>query len=195
MESNSVVNKRSFVFPGVLMALGMLLLLGQGCGGAKNTANQDKITAGKTLEINGVISVRGSTPANFVLVLAGDHSEYTLQPSDLTRELSRLDNVRVTVEGKLQVPSGKGPILFEVAQYRILALENGDRPVVGWVVIKLGLCFLQEVDGPEWHLTGDLATLLEGFNGAKVWVIGERIHRGGAERDLEVEGYGILAER
>ena len=54
---------------------------------------------------------------------------------------------------------------------------------------------MQCQDGPDWHLTGNLAVLLEGFNGAKVWVIGERISRGGAERDLEVDGYGILAER
>jgi hypothetical protein len=177
------------------MALGLLLFAGPGCGGANNAADQDKLAAGKTLEIIGVISVRGATPAGFVLLLADDHAEYTLQPSDLTRELSRLDNVRVIIEGKLQAPSGKGPILLQVARYRILALENGDEPLVGWVMVKNDGCFLQELEGPEWHLTGDLAALLEGFNGAKIWVIGERIRRGGAERDMEVEGYGILSER
>lgn len=195
MDSNSILNKRAFVSAAVLAALGLLLPAGPGCGGANKAADQDKIAAGKTLEIIGVISVRGASPAGFVLLQADDHAEYTLQPSDLTRELSRLDNVRVTVEGKLQAPSGKGPILLEVDRYRILALENGEEPLVGWVVTRQGVCLLQEVEGPEWHLTGDLAALLAGFNGAKIWVIGERIRRGGAERDLEVEGYGILAEQ
>jgi hypothetical protein len=179
----------------VLVAALLLLPAGFGCSGADEASDQDKYAAGKYLEVTGTISVRGAAPAAFVLLLADDQDEYTLQPSALTGELRRLDNVRVAVEGNLQVPAGNGPILLEVSRYRILALENGDQPVVGWLVVRQEGLFLQGEEGPDWHLTGNLASLLEGFNGAKVWVVGEQIRRGGAERDLEVEGYGILAER
>ena len=177
------------------MSLAAFLWLGLGCGGAQQAADRGKIATGKTLTVVGVISVRGASPADFVLLTADDRTEFTLQPSDLTRELARLDNVRVSVEGMLQVPSGGGPILLEASGYRILSLENGLEPMVGWVMVRSGGCFLKSVDGPEWTLIGDLAALLAGFDGAKVWVIGERTDRSGAERQLEVEGYGILAER
>ncbi|NIM20319.1 MAG: hypothetical protein GTO64_08745 [Candidatus Latescibacteria bacterium] len=167
-----------------------------GCGGAntRHAAEKDKIEREKAIELTGTISVRGSAAAPIILLQVDDGIAYTVQTSQVGRELMRLEGMRVVVQGNARSPEGKGPTLLDVHTYRILPLDTGETPVVGWIKGSEGSCVLKEEDGTEWKLTGDLALVLMDFDGAKVWVVGERSETDPSSREIVVTGYGILAE-
>jgi hypothetical protein len=164
------------------------------CGGAntRHAAGKGEAEKVKSAEITGELSVRGTTTEPIILLESEDGTIYTVQPSSVARELARLEGMRVVVEGEVRGPLGKGPLLFDARTYRILPLESGEEPIVGRVKMKNGQCILEEDNGTEWRITGDMISILTDFAGAKVWVIGKRWEADASKRQIRVTGYSII---
>ncbi len=165
------------------------------CGGAntRHASGKDQGEMVNKAEVTGELSVRGTTTAPIILLEAEDGTVYTVQPSSIARELARLEGMRAVVEGEVRAPSGEGPMLFDARAYRILPLESGDVPIVGRITVMEGRCMLNETDGPQWRITGDLVSILTGFDGAKVWVIGKRWEADASKREIRVTGYSVIS--
>ncbi len=180
----------------ILLWIGIFALSGIGCGGAgtRNASGKDRRGVRRPIEVSGTLSVRGSAPSPIVLLEMEDGTVYAVQSSSLLRELKRLDGMRVAVKGTSQAPVEGGTAILHVQEYHLLPLESGEEPLVGVIAETDGKCLLKEPDGDVWRLTGDLASILTGFAGAKVWVIGEREVGDHPKRQIRVTGYGVLRE-
>jgi hypothetical protein len=170
-------------------------LIGCGGTGARNASDKDKGEIKDSVELTGEISVRGSDIAPMVLLKAEDGTMYTIQSSPIASELARLEGMSVRIHGSLRLPAEDGPALIEAGDYRILPLESGEVPLIGWIVGKEQGCLLKDVDGTEWFLIGDLTSHLSDFDGAKVWVVGERRQTETKKSEIQVTGYGVLTKK
>ena len=132
----------------------------------------------------GKVRVAGSSRHRVVsVVVAGEPVPLV---GSAVEEIARLHSVQVEVLGER---AGKD---FTVAEYRILDVGGGARPVVGTLVPAAGGLGLQTGDGAPIPLSIAPRTLrrLEPKTGAKVWIYGKSLVSG----QLQVVRYGILRE-
>jgi len=178
----------------MILASGLILT---GCGGknSQKAASETGLKSGTFVEMTGLLSVRGSTPNTMVILETDDDEICTLQSSPITDELSHLSGVRVRVLGTVRSPGGDGPILLEPSEYHILTLESGETPVVGWITKKDGDLYLKDENDTEWLITGDLISILSGFENAKLWVVGKKRELNASEHEIRVTGYGVLSKQ
>lgn len=196
MRPLSLVGFNRSIWTGLVTAAILILsvMIGPGCGGkSSRKASQKSIhKSGTQVELTGTISVRGSAPATMVILETDDDEICTIQSSAVADELARLSGVRVRVEGVVRSPGGDGPILLEPSDYHILTLESGETPIVGWIA-KVGEdLYLKDKEATEWRITGDLISILSGFEGAKLWVVGKKREMDASKREIRVTGYGVL---
>ena len=178
----------------------LLLMFGVVCGGcggknSQHAASKDIYKTGTHVELTGTISVRGSTPATMVILETDDDEICTIQSSAITDELAVLAGVRVRVEGIVRSPGSDGPILLDPSDYHILTLESGETPIVGWITKMDEDLFLTDKEAAEWRITGDLISILSGFEGSKLWVVGKKREMDASSREIRVTGYGILSKK
>jgi hypothetical protein len=187
------------MWQGMLPTL-LLLMAGviwAGCGGSntRHASRKDNLKSGTQVEMTGSISVRGSTPATMVILETDDDEIWTMQSSPVTDELALLSGVRVRVEGVVRSPGSEGPILLEPSDYHILTLESGETPVVGWITKVDQDLYLKDKEAMDWRITGDLISILSGFEGSKLWVIGKKQEMDKSIREIRVTGYGVLSKQ
>jgi hypothetical protein len=184
-------------WPGWIIAAVFLSgLVFTGCGGrnSQKSARKDMLKSGTQVEMTGVISVRGSTPSTMVILETDDDEICTIQSSSIGDELGRLSGVRVRVEGTVRSPGGDGPILLEARDYHILTLESGETPIIGWIAKMDEDLYLKDKEATEWRITGDLVSILSGFEGSKLWVVGKKREMDASDREIRVTGYGVLSK-
>jgi hypothetical protein len=180
----------------IIVALLLFGLVFVGCGGKKSQKASQKSVhkSGTNVEMAGVISVRGSTPSTMVILETDDDEICTIQSSPIADELARLAGVRVRIEGIVRSPGGDGPILLDPKDYHILTLESGETPIMGWIAKVNGDLYLKDKEATEWLITGDLLSILSGFEGSKLWVVGKKREMDASNREIRVTGYGVLSK-
>ena len=172
-------------------------VLAAGCGGNKGRDGDGGGPQDEEIVVDGRVSVRGSTPFTLLLLEGRDGTMYMLESSRMAEELKQLDGMDITVTARV-LPNieGESPAL-SVKTYDLLPLPTGERPIVGVILSPSpGQVFLRATDGMTWSVKGDFQSVLSGYNGAKVWVVGER-NRGvpATSRDIReifVTQYGVI---
>ncbi|MFH1756052.1 MAG: hypothetical protein ABIA59_10175 [Candidatus Latescibacterota bacterium] len=198
MRSKYFVRLNNTMWSGLIPA--MLIFasgwLYAGCGGTntRHASDKDLRETGTAVELAGAISVRGSTPATIVILETDDDEICTMQASPITDELARLSGVRVRVQGIIRSPGKDSPMLLEPSDYDILSLESGEMPTVGWIAKAGDNLLLKDKEGIKWLITGDLISILSGFDGAKLWVVGKKQELEESKHEISVTGYGVLSK-
>ena len=166
-----------------------------GCGGTKGHGG----SAGDTVHVEGKISLRGNLPFALLLLEGKDGVTYMIDTSPIAEELKHLNEMRVRVTAKV-LPEVKGDApALSVAAYELLPLSTGERPVVGIVVsTSPDQVVMRAEDGAIWVIEGEFKPVLVGFQGAKIWIVGDRqvavnSDRGDV-RTIFVTEYGIIRE-
>jgi len=166
-----------------------------GCGGSKGHGG----SAGDTVHVEGKISLRGNLPFALLLLEGKDGVTYMIDTSPIAEELKHLNEMRVRVTAKV-LPEVKGDApALSVAAYELLPLSTGERPVVGIVVsTSPDQVVMRAEEGAIWVIEGEFKPVLVGFQGAKIWIVGDRqiavsTDRGDM-RTIFVTEYGIIRE-
>ncbi len=166
-----------------------------GCGGSKGHGG----SAGDTVRVEGKISLRGSLPFALLLLEGKDGKAYMIDTSPVAEELKNLSEMRVSVTAKV-LPEVKGDTpALSVAAYELLPLPTGERPIVGYVVFTPPEAVaVKAEDGSTWMIEGEFKAVLMAYQGAKIWIVGDRqlainTNRGDV-REMNVTEYGIIRE-
>jgi hypothetical protein len=169
---------------------GCLLASFVSCGGKHN--GKAKGEEERTIELDGVLSSRGSSPLPALLLEGQEGRQYVVRSATLYDELQRLTGMAVSVEC-VQAPETylDLPVII-VNRYTMLPLSSGELPVVGIIEIKKGTCLLVNDTGTQIEVIGEFKNVIKEFAGAKVWVIGSDKIEQGKERVIEATGYGII---
>jgi hypothetical protein len=186
----------------IALSCGLTLaaLLVAGCGGTKSgNGGSDAV-----VEARGVVSMRGSSPFPFVFLQTGTGTGFVIEASDIGDELRQLEGMEVSVFGRvLPDIEGETPML-RVEDYDLVRLPSGERPLIG--VIGAGSLtnevdtqvWLRDKSEKVWLIEGDFASLLLGFPGAKVWVVGvakpTSSPGGRTYQTLIVTEYGVIRQ-
>jgi hypothetical protein len=160
------------------------------CGGKHNGKSQGEEE--KTIELNGVLSLRGSSPFPTLLLEAQEGHQYVVRSATLYDELQRLTGMAVSVECAQAPETYLDLPVIIVNRYTMLPLSSGKIPVVGTIEIKKGACILVDDAGAQFIIMGEFADLLREFAGAKVWVIGADKTEQGEKKVIDATGYGLI---
>jgi hypothetical protein len=169
-----------------------------GCGGSAG-GKRGAGSAGDTVYIEGQVSLRGSLPFALLLLEARDGKVYMIDVSPKADELKNLQGMAVGVTAKI-LPDVKGEApALSVIRYDLLPLPTGEQPVVGIVVsASLENVTMKAEDDSIWELEGSFKTVFLGLEGAKIWVVGEKLSTmntgQGNFRSINVTEYGIIKE-
>ena len=195
-----MTERGSFLGHARLAAACLAVLVLAGCGGnkAKRATSFDGAKVGDLVEVEGTLSMRGSTPHTYVVLERDDGGVVIIQAGKLRRELRELSGMRVSVEGKV-LPSidGQSPQV-DAQSYELLALPSGEIPLVGTVRLLNGQCVLKTADEKLYWIRGEFVDLLKEYEGAKVWVVGPVGDAALPEKPegsvpIQVTGYGVLS--
>jgi hypothetical protein len=178
-----------------------LLMLLAACAaqaGTRNAKSLDGIAEGTRVRIEGMLSMRGSTPLT-ILVLEVDGAAITLKPhdEDIQQALKSLDGLRVALEGQV-IPRFDSEIpRFEVYRYELLAPPGAGDPIIGLVALENGACVLTSDQNKRYWIVGDLAPALCQHTGARVWMVGKKSKHGEGTKPRESTaftptGYGVI---
>lgn len=191
------MNGRTFL----VVVVAVALLAPFGCGGKKSSgaANFGDAELGEVVTVKGTLSLRGGTPHTFVMLETDEGGVVVIQPGELQMELRTLAGMRVSVDGRV-MPSidGESP-LIDATRYELLALPSGEVPLVGKLSLRGEQCVLETADGKLYWVRGDFATVLKGYAGAAVWVVGTVGDVALPEKPegsvpIQVIGYGVLTQ-
>jgi hypothetical protein len=164
-----------------------------GCGGSKGHGG----SAGDTVHVEGKISLRGNLPFALLLLEGKDGVIYMIDTSPIAEELKHLSEMHVRVKVLPEV-KGDAPAL-SVAAYELLPLSTGERPIVGIVVATSpDAVAIRAEDGATWWVEGEFKPVLMAYQGAKIWIVGDRQiavnSDRGDMRTIMVTEYGIIRE-
>jgi predicted nucleic acid-binding protein len=178
-----------------------LLMLLAACAaqaGTRHVKSLDGIAEGTRVRIEGMLSMRGSTPLT-ILVLEVNGAAITLKPhdQDIQQALRSLDGLRVALEGQV-IPRFDPEIArLEVDHYELLAPPGAGDPIIGVVALENGACVLTTDQDKRYWIVGDLAPALCQHAGARVWMVGKKSKHGDGTRPRESTaftptGYGVI---
>jgi hypothetical protein len=167
--------------------------------GTRAVKNLDGIAPGTRVHIEGVVSIRGSTPFTILVLEIADDAIVTLNPhtADLDQQLRSLDGLRVAVEGDVMPPLHPGTPRLRVERYTLLATPGGGDPIIGVVTLEAGACVLTTDDGKRFWILGEVAPALCEHAGARVWMVGKKVKHGDGVKPRESTpftptGYGVI---
>lgn len=159
----------------------------------------DGIATGERVQVEGTLSMRGSTPFTIMVLEVPGAPEITLVPhdADIGRQLQSFDGLRVALEGAVVPRLDPGVPRLDVDRCRLLAVPGGDQPVVGMLTMENGACVLSTDDGKRYWMVGNLAPALCQHAGSRVWITGKKAKRGEGTRPRESTaftptGYGVI---
>jgi hypothetical protein len=177
-------------------------LLSAGAAGAKVRAVKrlDGVAPGARVRIEGVVSMRGSTPLTILVLEIQDGEAVSLQPHTpaIEQELRNLDGVRIAAEGIVRPLLDATLPRLEVDRYDIVAVPGGGGPIIGMVSVEGGACILTTDEGRRYWIVGELGPALCEHAGARVWIVGRKTNEAPGNRPenstvFTPTGYGVIA--
>jgi len=166
---------------------------------SRDIKSLDGVATGARVKVEGVLSMRGSTPLTIMVLEVPDGAEITLKPhdEDIHVALKNLDGMNVVLEGQVITRLDPDVPRLEVSGYRLLALPGSGDPITGVMTMESGACVLTSDDGRRYWIVGDLAPALCQHAGARVWMVGKKSKRGDGPppRDATAftpSGYGVI---
>jgi hypothetical protein len=169
--------------------------------GTQSVKSIDGLATGSHVRIEGVLSMRGSTPLTIMILEVPDHPmvEITLKPHDenVHQQLRSLDGLRVMIEGEV-IPRLDPEIpRLDVKRCDLLKAPDGGDPITGTITMENGACVLSTDEGKRYWILGDLAPALCQHDGARVWIVGKKVKRGDGTKPRESTpftptGYGVI---
>jgi hypothetical protein len=166
---------------------------------ARTVKNLDGVESGTRVRIEGVVSMRGSTPLTILVIETADDVVVTIRSHspDIERELKSLDGLRVAVEGEVLPLVDQALPRLDVDRYEMLAPPGAGDPITGVVAIENGACVLTTDEGKRYWMTGDLAPALCEHVGARVWMVGKKGKHGAGTKPsgstaFTPTGYGVI---
>ncbi len=169
--------------------------------GTQSVKSIEGLATGSHVRIEGVLSMRGSTPLTIMVLEVPDHpvAEITLKPhdEDVHELLRSLDGMRVVIEGEV-IPRLDPEIpRLDVKRCDLLKAPDGGDPINGVVNMEDGACVVTADNGKRYWITGDLASALCQHTGARVWMVGKKAKKGDGQKPRESTafaptGYGVI---
>ena len=182
-----------------LLVLIVVLLASAAQAGTRSVKSLDGVATGARVRIEGVLSMRGSTPLTIMVLEVTAAAEITLTPhdEDIHQQLRSFDGLRVALEGSVIPRLDPEVPRLEVDRCELLAPLGGGVPINGVITIESGACVLSTDDGKRYWIVGDLAPALCQHSGARVWMVGKKAKRGEGTRPRESTaftptGYGVI---
>ena len=187
------------------VVLGSLLLVAacDGCGGGRVKVAGDfsGIEEGQRVSVDGVLSLRGSTPFASLVLETGNETVVTVDSQDdaLLTELRGLLEMHVTLDATMLVPLTPGSPRINATGYKLLPLPTGEVPIVGILSLEDNQCVLVTRDGKRYWIRGDLTGAIREYDGARIWIVGARADTDAPGRPKKStpftpSGYGVLDE-
>ncbi len=190
-------------FASVLLASLLAMAACDGCGSGRVDVTQDfgSVEVGRRVAVDGVLSLRGSTPFA-TLVLETETGEVIVVDSDddaLMTELHGLIGMHCSIDGQVVEPTTPGTMHVLATAYQLMPLPTGKMPIVGVLSLEGGECVLVTKEGKRYWIRGDLAGAIREYVGSRVWVVGERADTDAPGRPKKSTpftptGYGVLDE-
>ncbi|MDH4037596.1 MAG: hypothetical protein OEX18_04700 [Candidatus Krumholzibacteria bacterium] len=189
--------------PGVVLASLLVVAACDGCGGGRVKVAGDfsGIEEGQRVSVDGVLSLRGSTPFASLVLETGDETVLTIDSRDdaLMTELRGLLEMRVTLDGTMLAPLVPGSPRIDATGYQLLPLPTGEVPIVGILALEDNQCVLVAKDGKRYWIRGDLTGAIREYEGARIWIVGARADTDAPGRPKKSTpftptGYGVLDE-
>lgn len=169
--------------------------------GTQSVKSIEGLATGSHVRIEGVLSMRGSTPLTIMVLEVPDHPvvEITLEPHDenVHRQLRSLDGLRVVIEGDVIPRLDPGIPRLDVQRCNLVKAPDGGEPINGVVNMEDGACVVTADNGKRYWITGDLAPALCQHSGARVWMVGKKGKKGDGKKPRESTaftptGYGVI---
>jgi hypothetical protein len=182
-----------------LMLVAALLAATAAHAGTQSVKSLEGLANGSHVRIEGVLSMRGSTPLTIMVLEVPDQAEITLKPhdEDVHQQLRSLDGLRVVIEGDV-IPRLDPEIpRLDVQRCNLLKAPDGGDPITGTITMEDGACVLSTDQGKRYWILGDLAPALCQHSGARVWIVGKKVKRGDGNKPRESTpftptGYGVI---
>ena len=184
-----------------LSAILALLLLLPGAASAKvrTVKSIDAVEPGRRVRIEGLISIRGSTPFTLLVLETGDGNEITLKPHtpEIEHELKNLDGLRVAVQGEVLPLLEAALPRLEVDAYDLLAPPGADGSITGVISTESGGCVLTTSEGKRYWIVGGVAPAMCEHAGARLWMVGKKAKQSGGKppagsTPFTPTGYGVI---
>jgi hypothetical protein len=192
-------NRESVRATPVILASWPLLTAAAANAGVKTVRSIEGVEPGRRVRIEGVLSIRGSTPLTILVLETSDGDAVTLRPhtAAIEQELRNLDGLRVAVEGEVLPPWDATLARLDVDRYEMLKPPGGGNPIIGMVGMEDGACVLTTSDGKRYWIVGELAPALCQHDGARVWMVGKKAKRANGNRPpgttpFTPTGYGVI---
>lgn len=182
-----------------LTPLLLILTVANACASAPVVKSLDGLAIGSRVRMEGVLSMRGSTPLTIMVLELADHAEITLKPhdEDVRQELRSLDGLRVVIEGEVIPRLDPELPRLDVQKCDLAKAPDGSTPILGTITMENGACVLSTDEGKRYWIQGDLAPALCQHAGARVWIVGKKVKRGDGTKPREATpftptGYGVI---
>lgn len=188
---------------GAVLASLLAVAACDGCGGGRVKVDDDMadLEEGQRVSVDGVLSLRGSTPFTTLVLETETGTVLTIESEEdaLMTELRGLVGLTCEVDGKVMTPLTPGSPRIAASAYQLLPLPSGEMPIVGMLASENGECVLESHDGRRYWIRGDLAGAICEFAGARIWIVGERTDTDAPNRPKKSTpftptGYGVLDE-
>ena len=184
---------------GRLILVASLLAATVAQAGTRSVKSIEGLATGSRVRIEGVLSMRGSTPLTIMVLELPDRTEITLKPhdEDIHQQLRSLDGLRVVIEGDV-IPRLDPEIpRLDVRRCELLRAPDGGDPITGMITMENGACVLETDAGKRYWILGDLAPALAQHSGARVWIVGKKVKRGDGNKPRESTpftptGFGVI---
>jgi len=189
--------------PGLLLGSLLVLAACDGCGSGRVQVSDDfsHVEQGQRVSVAGTLSSRGSTPFTTLVLETENGATVTIESQDdaLMTELRGLIGLNCEIEGTVMTPLAPGSPRIGATGYELLPLPTGELPIVGILSLEDGECVLATRDGKRYWIRGNLAGAIREYNGARIWIVGQRADTDAPGRPKKSTpftptGYGVLDE-
>jgi hypothetical protein len=189
--------------PGLMLASLLVVAACDGCGSGRVEVTDEvaAVEEGQRLSVDGLLSSRGSTPFTTLVLETDDGGVLAIESDDdaLMTELRGLLGLHVTIDGRMMAPLSPGSARINATRYELLPLPDGQLPIVGILAIEGGECVLTTKEGKRYWIRGDLAGAIREYQGARIWIVGDRADTDAPGRPKKSTpftptGYGVLDE-
>lgn len=177
----------------------MLCAAGMAHAGTRSVKSLDGVPTGARVRMEGVLSMRGSTPLTILVLEVTNDVVVTLRPhdADMQQALASLDGLRVALEGEVIPPLDPGTPRLDVDHYDLLASPDGEEPIIGVIAMENGACVVATDQGKRYWITGGVAPALCEHAGTRVWMVGKKAKHAEGTKPRESTaftptGYGVI---
>jgi hypothetical protein len=172
-----------------------------GSGGVSVVNDFNDVEVGQHVSVDGVLSLRGSTPFTTLVVQMENGTVVAIDSDDdaMMTELRGLTGLTCEVRGKVVTPMTPGTAEIKATSYEVLPLPTGELPIVGLLSSEGDQCVLTTTKGKRYWIRGKLAGAIREYIGARIWIVGDRTDTDAPDRPRKSTpftptGYGVLDE-